>query len=491
VARVAGIDSSTSATKVEVRDADTGRLWGSGRRPHPPTRPPRSEQDPGAWWAALVQAWHDAGRYDVVAMSVAGQQHGMVVLDDADQPLRPAKLWNDTEAAPDAAALVDTLGSQEWADRCGSVPVAAFTIAKLAWLQRVEPDNFARLRKILLPHDWLTWRLTGRIVTDRGDASGTGYWSPREGRWRTDLLRLLTNDGAVDWIERLPTVLAPNEAAGEVSVEAALPLNLEAGSVLVGPGTGDNMAAALGAGLRPGDVLVSIGTSGTVMTVSDHPTADASGSVAGFADATGRWLPLVCTLNATKVTDAVAGWLGIADHDAFDALALSARPGAGGVVCVPWFDGERTPNRPNASGAFTGLRSDTTSAQLARAAFEGVVCGLLDGLDALTSLGAGPGGGRLVLVGGGARSAAYRQVLADLTRQPVVVLPADVEPVALGACIQAAAIHHAQPPEVVAAAWGATNDDGDRNTAPDDSVDAAAIRIAYAAAADATGGSAD
>lgn len=490
---VAGIDSSTSATKVEVRDADTGRHWGSGRRPHPPTTPPRSEQDPAAWWGALVQAWHDAARYGPLAISVAGQQHGLVVLDEEARVLRPAKLWNDTESASDAAALVEAAGSQVWAEACGSVPVASFTVTKLAWLKRVDPVTFARLRHVLLPHDWLTWRLTGRLVTDRGDASGTGYWSPREGRWRTDLLRIV--DDTVDWSSRLPTVLAPFEPAGPLGNDAALPLGLDGRDVVVGPGTGDNMAAALGAGLRPGDVCVCVGTSGTVMAVTGAPTADATGAVAGFADATGRWLPLVCTLNATKVTDAVARLVGAGgDHQRFDDLALAGPPGAGGVVCVPWFDGERTPNRPGATGTLRGLRSDVAPEQLARASVEGVVCGLLAGLDALrVALGApstgpcplsdAPGdplGGRLVLLGGGARSAAYRRVLADLSGRPVIVLPDDVEPVALGACVQAAAVHHGQTPEAVAAGWGLHRQGS--ATEPDPAVDAAGIREAYAAA---------
>jgi len=482
---IAGIDSSTSATKVEVRDADTGRHWGSGRRPHSATTPPRSEQDPLEWWAALVQAWHDAARYGPVAISVAGQQHGMVVLDEEARVLRPAKLWNDTESAVDAAALVAAAGEQVWAAACGSVPVASFTVTKLAWLKRVEPRVFDRIRHVLVPHDWLTWRLTGRLVTDRGDASGTGYWSPREGRWRTDLLRLV--DDGVDWADRLPTVLAPFEPAGPLGGDAALPLGLDQREVVVGPGTGDNMAAALGAGLRAGDVCVSIGTSGAVMAVADTPTADPTGSVAGFADATGHWLPLVCTLNATRVTDAVARLVGCDDHERFDAMALGAPPGSGGVVCVPWFDGERTPNRPGASGIFTGLRSDVAPEQLARSAVEGVVCGLLAGLDALRAAlrpagGTQPLEGRLVLVGGGSRSAAYRQVLADLSGRAVTVLGPDVEPVALGACVQAAAVHHGESPEAVVAAWGLHRQGTLIEPAPN--VDASAVREAYAAAAD-------
>ena len=304
------------------------------------------------------------------AIAVGGQQHGLVVLDADGEVLRPAKLWNDTESAPDAEALVAELpgGAAAWAAACGSVPVASFTITKLAWLRRCEPDTFGRIAAVLLPHDWLTSQLTGARTTDRGDASGTGYWSPSEERYRVDLLDLV-GDG-IDWDAALPTVLGPLEAAGEWADTGAV----------VGPGTGDNMAAALGLGLRPGDLALSLGTSGTAYAVSDRPSADPTGIVAGFADASGRFLPLVCTLNATKVTDTVARLLGV-DTDGFDQLALEAPPGAGGLVLVPHLDGERTPNRPDATGTLTGLRTDADPAQLARAAVEGVVANLLAGAD--------------------------------------------------------------------------------------------------------------
>jgi xylulokinase len=435
---VAGVDSSTQSTKIELRDAHTGERQGLATAPHPPTRPPRSEQDPEAWWAAFESCWDQLGRPAVAAIAVAGQQHGMVVMDAAGQVIRPAKLWNDTESAPDAAWLIKQLdrGAAAWAEACGSVPVAAFTVTKLSWLHRSEPEHWARLARVLLPHDWLTWRLTGRCTTDRGDASGTGYWSPEEGAYRWDLLQIV--DGERDWFPVVPEVVGPLDDAGAWH------------AAVVAPGTGDNMAAALGLGVRPGDVVVSIGTSGTVYTVSEQPTSDASGAVAGFADATGRYLPLVCTLNATKVTDAVAGLLGV-DHDGLDALAANAPAGAGGLTLLPYLDGERTPNRPAASGVLAGLRSDISRPQLARAAFEGVACGLLDAYDALSAL--APTSGRLLLTGGGARSTTYRQVLADLTGR-VVTVPALDEAVATGACIQAAAVLLQQEPTEVAASWG-------------------------------------
>jgi xylulokinase len=467
---VAGVDSSTSGCKVAVHDADTGALVSSGRAPHPPTTPPRSEQAPSAWWDAFRAAWSAAGADGPnrpAAVSIAGQQHGLVVLDADRRVLRPAKLWNDTESAPDAEALVVRIGAEAWAAGCGSVPVASFTITKLAWLQRCEPDVFARVAHVLLPHDWLTSQLTGRLTTDRGDASGTGWWSPHDQDYRTDLLDLV--DDAVAWRELLPEVLGPAEVAGDWE------------GLRVGPGTGDNMAAALGIGLRPGDLALSLGTSGVATCISDRPTADPTGTVAGFADATGRYLPLVCTLNATKVTDAVARLVGV-EAAGLDPLALAAPAGAGGLVLVPHLDGERTPNRPGATGTLAGIRSDVTREQLARAAVEGVVCNLLAGADALARWEPGVTEGATVLVGGGARSAAYRQVVADLTGRPVVI-PDDDELVARGAALQAAAVLEGTTVDAVLAAWGP----GERTVVePTPGVDGAAVRERYAqhAAAD-------
>ncbi|MEI6400989.1 MAG: xylulokinase [Actinomycetota bacterium] len=420
---VAGVDSSTQSTKVEIRDLDSGAVVARSSAPHPPTTPPRSEQDPADWWAAFEQAWAAVGAPQVEAISVAGQQHGMVALDEQRQVIRPAKLWNDTESAPDAGWLWKQLPGRkaDWAVAVGSVPVAAFTATKLSWLHRSEPEHWARLAHVLLPHDWLTMQLTGALVTDRGDASGTGYWSPATGEYRWDLLGIIDRDR--DWSTVVPRVATPDEVVGEWR------------GARVAVGTGDNMAAALGLGLAAGTAVISLGTSGTAYTVAEAPTSDPTGAVAGFADATGRFLPLVCTLNATKVTDAAARLLGV-DHAGFDALALAAAPGAGGVVMLPYLDGERTPDLPSATGALVGLRSDVSREQFARASVEGVVCGLLDALDAL---GAHAPIDAVVLTGGGARSAAYRAVFADLCELPLGTSNAD-EAVAAGACVQAAAV---------------------------------------------------
>lgn len=436
---VAGIDSSTQACKVVVRDAATGALVRSGRASHPDG----TEIDPGHWWQALQEAVTDAGGLgDVAAIGVGAQQHGMVTLDESQAVVRPALLWNDTRSAVAAEALAAGHGGPDaWAREVGVVPVASFTISKLAWLAEHEPESADRTAAVCLPHDWLTWRLAGGgmqagagtsaagpgldgLTTDRGDASGTGYWSAPTGQYRRDLLEAALGHDAL-----LPRVLEPAEVAGRSGVAG-----LGVGALLA-PGTGDNMAAALGVGAGPGDVIVSIGTSGVVSGIVDTPADDPSGTVAGFADATGRFLPLVCTLNAARVLDACARMLGV-DHARLAELALSAPAGSGGLVLVPYLEGERTPNRPGATGALHGLTLQTSQpAYLARAAVEGLLCGLADGLDALRGQGAEVR--RVLLVGGGARSEAVCRIAPQVLGCPVVV-PAPGEYVADGAARQAA-----------------------------------------------------
>jgi xylulokinase len=434
---VAGIDSSTQACKVAVRDAATGALVREGRAPHPDG----TEVDPAAWWSALQDAASAAGGLDdVAAVSVGGQQHGMVCLDDVGQVVRPALLWNDTRSAAAAHDLVAELGGGAgWADAVGVVPVASITVAKLRWFAEHEPDLAARAAAVCLPHDWLTWRLGGvadlaALRTDRSDASGTGYWSAAAEAYRLDLLERGFGRGL-----QVPEVLGPHDAAGRH------------GRAVLGPGAGDNAAAALGVGAELGDVVVSIGTSGVVSAVADVPARDPSGIVAGFADAAGGHLPLVCTLNASRVLDATARLLGT-DHDGLSGLALSAPAGADGLVLVPYLEGERTPDRPDATGALHGLTlTSTTPAHLARAAVEGLLCGLADGLDALVEQGAVVR--RVLLVGGGARSEAVRRLAPAVLGCPVLV-PAPGEYVADGAARQAAWVLSGadRPPDWVTAA---------------------------------------
>jgi xylulokinase len=458
VTLVAGVDSSTQSCKVVVRDLESGALVRTGRAAHPDG----TEVAPAAWWGALQEALAAAGGLDdVAAISIAGQQHGMVVLDAEGRVIRDALLWNDTRSAQAARDLIEEVGAAAYAERVGVVPVASFTATKLRWLRDEEPANAARVAAVALPHDWLTWRLRGygpagesplgpdleALTTDRSDASGTAYWSARTGAYDLDLFeRALGRPGreagsgpevgsgpeagdgsggaAGPAAVVLPRVLGPGEGSGRTT-----------SGVLVGPGAGDNAGAALGLGAADGDVIVSIGTSGTVFAVTDAPVGDPSGTVAGFADASGLSLPLIATLNAARVLDAIARLLGV-DHAGLAELALAARPGSDGVVLVPYFEGERTPNLPDAKAGLHGLTlASTTRANLARAAIEGMLCGLADGLDAVRGVGVTEQ--RILLIGGAAQNPAVAAVAAQVFDAPVVI-PAPGEYVADGGAVQAA-----------------------------------------------------
>ena len=427
---VMGVDSSTQSCKVLIVDATTGEIVRQGRASHPDG----SETHPDEWWRALEEAIGAAGGWaDVAAWSIGGQQHGMVALDDAGRVIRPALLWNDMRSGGAAADLITEFGADELALRTGLVPVASFTITKVRWLRDNEPDAAARVAAVALPHDWLTWRLRGfgpegesrlgpvleELVTDRSDASGTGYWNPETGDYDRDLLGAAL--GHVPPV--LPRVLGPDDAVEDADGRR------------VGPGAGDNAGAALGLGAGPGDVVVSIGTSGTVFAVSAERTIDATGTVAGFADAAGGFLPIVVTVNAARVLDGIARLLGV-DHAELSRLALDAEPGAGGLTLVPYFEGERTPNLPDATASLTGMTlASTTRENLARAAVEGMLSGLGAGLDALRALGVPLR--RALLIGGGAQSEAVRAIAPAILGIDVEV-PAPAEYVALGMARQAA-----------------------------------------------------
>ncbi|GAB2683781.1 xylulokinase [Kribbella swartbergensis] len=417
---VAGVDCSTQATKVVVCDADSGEVLREGRAPHPDG----TQVDPAEWW----KAWEIAsdGLLDgVETISIGGQQHGMVLLDDTGEVVHPAVLWNDTSSADATVELVSELGGpSEWVAAIGSVPVPSFTVTKLRWVRRAAADAAARASAVVLPHDWLTHRLAADrrgidgISTDRGDASGTGWWSPFTNDYRPDLVELAFGRSL-----QLPRVAGPAEIVGQTASGAAL-----------AAGTGDNMAAALGLNLQPGDVAVSLGTSGTAFARSATPTSDASGLVAGFADATGGYLPLVCTLNAARVLSATAELLGM-DLETFNEAALTSS-GSNGLVLLPYLDGERTPDLPHSTGLIYGLTRATMQPQtMARAAVEGLLCGLADAVDALRAQGLPVQ--RVLLLGGAARSRAV-QALAPALLGAEVILPEPAEYVALGAARQAA-----------------------------------------------------
>jgi len=439
---VAGADSSTQSAKVLVVDADDGTVLASGSAPHVVSGTDGArESDPQQWWDAFATALAATGLAgDIAAIAVAAQQHGLVTLDSRGQPVRPAMLWNDVRAAPEAAQLTEALGAAGWAQRTGTVPVASITAAKWAWLRRHEPASARRAAAILLPHDYLTQRLCGEAVTDRGDASGTGWFSTATDAYDAEILALpmLDLDPAP-----LPEVRRPDEIAGAVAADAALDLGLKPGTV-VGIGTGDNMGAALGMGLGAGEPVISLGTSGTAYAVSRRRPADESGVVAGFADAAGAFLPLSATLNCTQAVDRMAALLG-RDREAVEA--------GGTVVVLPYFDGERTPNLPNATGLITGLRHDTTAGQLLQAAYDGAACSLLTALDQVSASGeAIAAQAPLILIGGGAKGAAWRDTIRRLSGRALLV-PDAAELVALGAAAQAAAALTGERAPDVARRW--------------------------------------
>lgn len=425
---IAGVDSSTQSCKVVIRDGVTGELVREGRATHPDG----TEVNPAHWVSALDTAIAEAGGLDgVEAISIGGQQHGMVALDAQGKVVRDALLWNDTRSADAATALNKELGgNEETAKQVGSVLVASFTATKLRWLADSEKDNAAKVAGVALPHDWLSWQIQHakgealdfrKLFSDRSEASGTGYFDPTTSQYRRDILaKVLRTDREI----HLPKIIPPAQFGG--TTPSGIP---------IAPGAGDNAAAALGIQAQAGDVVVSLGTSGTAFAVSETPTHDASGQVAGFADATGRFLPLVCTLNAARILDAATRILG-KTHDEVGALALSAKPGANGLSLLPYFEGERTPNRPHATGVFGGMNlNNSNAADIARAMVEGMLCGLVDAVDALEKLGVNVK--RIILIGGAAKNPAVSQIAAALFGREVLVPPAG-EYVANGAARQAA-----------------------------------------------------
>ena len=421
---IAGVDSSTQSVKIVIRAADTGELVRQGRAPHPDG----TEVDPIHWKTALDSAIAQAGGLDdVAAIAVGGQQHGMVALDESGEVIRPALLWNDTRSAAQAETLNSEMGgNQAIADAVGSVLVASFTASKVRWLAENEKKSADRVHSIALPHDWLSWQLQGgkdfsKLFTDRSDASGTGYFDPKSSTYRRDILaKALLSDREI----LLPTITAPSTFGGTTTH-----------GIPIAAGAGDNAAAALGVQAAPGDVVISLGTSGTAFAVSTTSTHDSSGAVAGFADASGRFLPLVCTLNAARIFDAATTILG-KTHDEVGALALSSTPGAHGLTLLPYFEGERTPNRPDATGVFSGMNiANSNPADIARAMIEGMLSGLADAVQALADLGVDIK--RVLIIGGAAKNPAVGQIASALFGRPVLIPPAG-EYVADGAAKQAA-----------------------------------------------------
>lgn len=441
---VAGVDSSTQSCKVVICDPASGRIVREGRASHPEG----SEVSPQAWWDAFREAVRAAGGLDDVwALSVGGQQHGMVCLDSQGEVIRPALLWNDTRSAGAAEELTCERGDGDrergarwWAQATGLVPVASFTVTKLRWLADNEPENARKIAAVCLPHDWLSWKIRGGfeavglegLCTDRSDASGTGYMDRADAVYRREILAqalrisLEEAEGII-----LPKICEPMEAMGCGDLAQGW------GEIAIGPGCGDNAGAALGVGLGVGQALLSLGTSGVVAVVSETPVEDPSGQVAGFADASGHWLPLACTLNASRILDAVGAMSGLS-YEELDEAALSV-PDAGGLRLVPYFEGERTPNLPDATARLEGMTlKNSTRAHLARAGVEGLLAHMRFALECVRELGVPIE--KVLVVGGGARSRAVQSLAAEFLGVPVE-FPEAAEYVALGAARQAGMLH--------------------------------------------------
>lgn len=434
---VAGVDCSTQTTKVLIVDAASGEAVAFGRSGHQVSgRDGARETDPREWFSALQDALSQTGRAgEVEAVAVGGQQHGLVVLGDNDQPLLPAQLWNDTRAAGAARELISEFGgAHRWAHELGVVPVASYTACKWRWLRHHRPDIAASASRVMLPHDYLNFRLTGRAASDRGDASGTAWWSTATESYSEAVLTLIELDP-----DLLPEVLAPEDAAGEVKADLGLTVGC-----LVAAGTGDNMAASLGLGLETGAPVISLGTSGTAYAVSTVRSADPTGTVSGFADATGKFLPLAATLNCTLAIDRVAHWFGLDREQIADSTQ---------IVMLPYFDGERTPNLPEASGTVSGLRHSTSSEEILLAAYQGAAFGLIEALDFVDRNSSGIDPNQpLVLIGGGAQGTAWRRVIGELSGRALQI-PRATELVALGAAAQAAALIEDGSASEVARRW--------------------------------------
>ena len=441
---VAGVDSSTQSCKVVICDPVTGRIVREGRASHPEG----SEVDPQAWWDAFLEAVRAAGGLDDVrALSVGGQQHGMVCLDERGEVIRPALLWNDTRSAGAAEELTCERGDGDrergarwWARATGLVPVASFTVTKLRWLADNEPEKARKIAAICLPHDWLSWKIRGAfetvglegLCTDRSDASGTGYMDRADAVYRREILAQALRI-SVEEAEGiiLPKICEPVEAMGCGDPAQGW------GEIAIGPGCGDNAGAALGVGLGVGQALLSLGTSGVVAVVSETSVEDPSGQVAGFADASGHWLPLACTLNASRILDAVGAMSGLG-YEELDEAALSV-PDAGGLRLIPYFEGERTPNLPDATARLEGMTlKNSTRAHLARAGVEGLLAHMRFALECVRELGVPIE--KVLVVGGGARSRAVQSLAPELLGVPVE-FPEAAEYVALGAARQAGALN--------------------------------------------------
>ncbi|WP_047497192.1 xylulokinase [Terriglobus sp. TAA 43] len=432
-----GIDCGTQGTKALLIDTD-GKAHGRGYAKHALIERDNGarEQEPRWWVDALIASVQQAVSGDgkgVVALSVSGQQHGLVILDEQKNVIRPAKLWNDTETAAQNAALIEKLGGASAVlERYGILPLTGYTVSKLLWIKENEPENFTRIRHILLPHEYLNFWLTGNIVAEYGDASGTAFFDVRTRVWIAEILDAI-DDGSGLLHAALPPLVGADAIVGTVRSEVAAELGISPKCV-VASGGGDNMMGAIGTGnVREGVVTLSLGTSSTVYSYRDTPLVATNGSVAPFCSSSGGWLPLVCTMNATNVVTQTLHLLGLTVED-IDPVLGDTAPGASGLTFLPFLNGERTPDLPNAQGSLHGISAVNYSpANLLRSAIEGVTFGILNGLDLILD---GKPATKILVIGGGARSRQWRQMLADATGATIQV-PLEDEAGCLGAAIQA------------------------------------------------------
>ena len=438
---VLGIDIGTQSVKAVFYDFEARRIASVGSAPldlHQ-TDDGVAEQRAEWWLEALRKATASVERSvreRVVAIGVSGQQHGFVPIDRSGEVLTPVKLWCDTSTSAECDRIMEAFGGREACiEEVGNPILPGYTASKVRWFRDAHPDLYARMDTILLPHDYLNFHLTGKRRMEAGDASGTGFLDIRTRSWSEKMLRAIDPDR--DLRECLPEVRSDNGPVGTLSADAAREIGLIAG-IPVAIGGGDNMMGAIGTGnVTPGVVTISLGTSGTVYAYSDRPVIDQEGDVAAFCSSTGGWLPLLCTMNCTVGTELVRQMLGI-DIASLEGELAAARRGAGGVITVPFFNGERTPNLPQAKASITGLDARNARPEnLLRSVVEGATFALRHGLERLIALGIDAE--EVVLTGGGARSGAWRQIVADVCDAPVTVLKNE-EGAAFGAALQALAM---------------------------------------------------
>jgi len=444
---VLGVDTSTQSCTIVARRIEDGSIVQSVRAAHPATYPPVSEQHPDEWWSAFKKCLSQLDKLDVAGISVSGQGHGLVAIDDKDQIIKPAKLWNDTTSDKQSENIISEFGPKYWADKIGTLPLASFTITKLLWLQENEPENYKKLHKIMLPHDYFNYKFTGVASTDRSEASGTGFMDIKTNTFDRAILKKVGLENADNF--EFSRILLPDESAGFLTDKVKKELNLS-NEVIVGTGANDNPGSALAYGaINEGDLVVSFGTSGTAFAPYSKSIHDDSGTIYGMANTVSGFIPLICTLNCAKVTDLFAKIMNVSIQE-FGDLALQGSNKANRPILIPWIDGERTPNRPKDRASLHQIDNNLSRFDLARAAFEGVIFGIVSAIEKFEKFNIPMK--RLIVTGGGSNSPAYLQFLADVMQMPVHLAEIK-DAAATGIAIQAAALVKNQPVRELVNQW--------------------------------------